>query len=357
MRLLLHLFGFVALSALITSCSKELSSEFNSSPVVIDASWEFAQNGTIYKGEFDTAYLGDQPTMQLATLEGSSNDGKPGSVVIQIIDERIAEGTFSSPDIYFQYSENGAVLFENIPYDPGFSITITHVDSLSITGTFSGTVQNQNGDQFTITDGKFTAAIKGLKDDDQPEPEKDYFPTAKSWIYQNAFDENEKLTITSTGTTVIDGQTYYVFFNNRTGEEKYYRKDGAGNYYEHVVFNFGFPVTTAPEIDFNILKEDATVGDYWDTDTFPVSVAGLTVDVKIRNTVTSKGDPFEINGVNYDDVIEVTTDIYSKSPLDTDFNINPDLSYTTLFGKGYGILFFKEKTDQTFWTLSSYSEN
>src|SRR6476620_2821421 len=160
MRLLRCLLGFVAVtSIIISSCIKEHGLEDAKLPQIIDATWEFKVGDQLFNGIMDSAYIQSSAGYSAVTMVGSQPDNKTGEIVLQIIGDDVTTGTYSSPNIFFQYAENGTILYQTIPGQTSdFSITITSLDSASITGTFTGTVLDSQGNPHTITDGKFTVA-------------------------------------------------------------------------------------------------------------------------------------------------------------------------------------------------------
>jgi hypothetical protein len=94
------------------------------------------------------------------SLSGPSADGK-GEIALQILSTgTIVKGDYKNPQILFQYIQNGTTIFQSSSADD-FTITITSIDSLSVSGTFSGVATDSIGNKQTISGGKFTAALTG----------------------------------------------------------------------------------------------------------------------------------------------------------------------------------------------------
>jgi len=157
MRILKAL-GFLVLPLLfILSCNKEKSLEIGGA--LGGAAWEFKESGVDFKGKMDSAYIETSGTLEALFLEGTSNDGS-GTFLIQIVAPDITTGTFTSPNLLFQYIVGGNVYYESDPANTGqFTITITNMDSVSISGTFSGEVIDALGAKKTITNGRFSGKL------------------------------------------------------------------------------------------------------------------------------------------------------------------------------------------------------
>ena len=160
MTLLRSLLGFLAVTLLLFSCKKDYSDEDGKVPGLVETTWEFKEAGTLFNGDMDSSYFQTVSGFSALTMIGSKGTSSDGEIILQVIGQDIQTGTYSSPEIFFQYSENGNILFQTIPgQTSGFSITISEIDSSTVSGTFSGTVQDSQGNSHTITDGKFAVAM------------------------------------------------------------------------------------------------------------------------------------------------------------------------------------------------------
>lgn len=160
MRLVNYSIGLVALMIMMIACRKEKSLEMQL-PSDTEMQWEFKQGAEVFKGPMDSAYASDQGGIYILSLMGLTEEGD-GALMMQIAAENISVGEYSSPFLSFLYTKNGAVVYQNTPQqDHPFSIVITHLDSVSISGTFSGVVTDSTGATTSIAEGKFTAAIDG----------------------------------------------------------------------------------------------------------------------------------------------------------------------------------------------------
>ena len=143
------------LAGVLAACQKEVSFETGTGATG-PAGWEFKEAGVQFKGPLDTAYYSSNGGITVLTLEGTSTDGKD-AFYMEIFGTSITAGTYSTPVVFFEYSSNGTILYTNDPLAVNkFSVTITRIDDVSVTGTFTGEVKDSSGNIKTITDGKFT---------------------------------------------------------------------------------------------------------------------------------------------------------------------------------------------------------
>ena len=161
MNLFRALLSLTVASVLLIACSKEKSIE-NSIGGPTSSAWEFKDTSVLYQGTMDTAYYDNAGAISSVIIEGKSNDGG-SDFYLQLFSNVINQGTYSNPNVYFRYTINGNVVYTSVPSNTGkFSVTIDHVDSTSISGTFSGEVTNPQGKTITIRDGKFSAKLADL---------------------------------------------------------------------------------------------------------------------------------------------------------------------------------------------------
>jgi hypothetical protein len=159
MKQLRYLVFFASLAVLFLSCQKELSNE-SGNPGNSNAQWEFTEAAANFKGRIDTAYLEPSGGFQSLIFEGTSGDGK-GQIFMQVFGSSLTATTFKNPNVFFEYVENGSVVYSNVPTDiDAFTVVITTINATSITGTFSGQVENAAGEPKSITNGKFSAILK-----------------------------------------------------------------------------------------------------------------------------------------------------------------------------------------------------
>jgi len=153
-------FAVFAASVIVISCKKELSNEDGALPDEVENSWEFTEAGAVSGGVVDTAFVQTVGTVSTLSILGSTSGDTRGQIFLQVVGESISPGIYTNPLVFFQYAVDGNVVFQSNPTENGaFTIEITVLDSNSVTGTFTGTVKDANGNDHTITDGKFTSPI------------------------------------------------------------------------------------------------------------------------------------------------------------------------------------------------------
>lgn len=148
----------VALMAIFASCTKEESFEEGSGHANI-YTWRFVEGGQEYSGIMDTAYVEEVTGIRILTAEGVSNDGVDNIMIAVGSPNDIQPGTYISPEALFYYLNNGNLKYEVDMSRTNFSVTITSINSESVSGTFSGTVFGEDGSDREITEGTFTAPL------------------------------------------------------------------------------------------------------------------------------------------------------------------------------------------------------
>lgn len=168
MKLLKTFAALLALLVVLYACRKERSAEGGEIPGPVENTWQFTEAGVTNQGLMDSAYVQTVGNVSTLSIVGSSAE-KQGEIFLQIVTDSIALGTYSNPIVFYQYGENGTVVFQSSPVQTGsFSIVITELDSSMVAGTFTGTVLDAQGNEHLITDGKFRSIITTWQDNEQP---------------------------------------------------------------------------------------------------------------------------------------------------------------------------------------------
>ncbi|RYY12631.1 MAG: hypothetical protein EOO04_33275 [Chitinophagaceae bacterium] len=159
MKQLRHLILFASLAVIFLSCQKELSNE-SGNPANSASQWEFTEASSNFKGRIDTAYLEPSGGFQSVIFEGTSEDGK-GQIFMQVFGASLTATSYKNPNVSFEYVENGSAIYSNVPTNiDAFTVVITTINATSVTGTFSGEVENAAGEPKSITNGKFSLVLK-----------------------------------------------------------------------------------------------------------------------------------------------------------------------------------------------------
>lgn len=206
----------VLLSAfMIISCSKEKSYEGKpyTPPELIDQ-WQFREGGTLFKGDFTNVSRQTQGDMEAITLQGASNPSG-GLIFIQIIGEPILPGEYTGDIGVFQY-----VVDRQIKYQSGsgndFVIKVTSVENGIIKGEFSGKVMDEDGNEYTITDGKFGGVFGDADDDGTAKGNISCLSININGIYEAGVDLGSDHFI-NVGLEVTRPGTYSIITNNANG--------------------------------------------------------------------------------------------------------------------------------------------
>ncbi|HYF33390.1 MAG TPA: hypothetical protein VD993_19835 [Chitinophagaceae bacterium] len=143
---------------LFLSCSKEKSLERGNNNV--NSQWEFKEGSNQFKGPVDTAFIVSLGQAKGLILEGTSDDGT-GLLTIAISGfNTTAPATYKTPNVQFGYVKASGIVYQSdLTAVDQFTVQVTHVDSASVSGTFSGKVKDSLGADKTITDGKFSARL------------------------------------------------------------------------------------------------------------------------------------------------------------------------------------------------------
>lgn len=154
-----HYLSVFFLFIIIASCQKEKSFETGLGPA--SNSWSFSEAGNSFAGQMDSAYYVTQNGGQAFLMLGSKDAGAGIFFLALSTPGGLKTGTFSSPDVFFEYIANGAVQYASVPSDAGqFSVTISRVLGNRVDGSFSGSVLDTAGLQKHIDAGSFSASIQ-----------------------------------------------------------------------------------------------------------------------------------------------------------------------------------------------------
>jgi len=429
----------VVLISVLFACRKEKSIENPNEIPITEQQWSFNAAGSSYNGPMDSAYLRALGIGNSLSMSGTSADGK-GIISLQVISPgAIIKGDYKNPQVLFVYSEGSKVLYQSSSDETDdFTITIVSIDSLSVTGTFSGVAIDSQGVKQTLSEGKFTAVLAGAAPstnpgqltvwskqlcggtdnilvkvgdeggaitkafDAQPScgatgavaftlpagtysvvaycgPDSlvseinilpgacttlevdfsalanmDYFPLQSRWTYGNVTDpNNDTLTIESSGDTAIDGTSYTKFYNDKTGETKFYRKEN-GVYYQKILTVKGQTLDPAPEII--ILQNPFPSNTTWESPTYQYyTIAGIShlLTVKLVSSITNAGFSQTYNGRTYNSLIEVSTQLWIQNP-DGNF-VYGDSEYKTVFARGVGIVYYEDLDNSKSYTIRNFS--
>ena len=141
----------------LVACTKEKSIEKADPTASQENSWRFTQGTKLYTGSIDTAMVEEINGIQIFSLLGPSTDGL-GVFELAVGGTALLPGEYVSPFAAMYYEDN-EVLFESDPLEAGFKVNITSIDSIKVTGTFSGKVLDSVGAKVDIISGSFSANL------------------------------------------------------------------------------------------------------------------------------------------------------------------------------------------------------
>jgi hypothetical protein len=159
---------------------------------------------------------------------------------------------------------------------------------------------------------------------------------------------------TATGDTVIDGRLYTVFISTLP-DTFYYRKD-QHVYFEYRTLDFQQYVDNPPSFEMVILHDDYQVNQTWETPPVDIVLSGIAVKVKLVSTILRRDYSDVFNGTQYNDLIEVQTEIFFSSDGGNSYQSSGS-SYITVFAKDKGILYYFDLDRTIEWGIYNLSIN
>lgn len=198
-----------------------------------------------------------------------------------------------------------------------------------------------------------TSCVKLLVDMSKPPIEGDYLPLTfgSYWEYNDLNNNAFTHRVTAGADTVLDGRQYFMQTSNLP-DTVYYRKD-EHVYYEYLTVDFNGSVSNPPTIELAMLHDDYEVGQPWEVSNIPLTLSGIAVNAKFQSQILQKGFSATINGVQYDELIEVQTDLLFST--DQGATYVPASSYVRVFAKGKGIVYYFDLERGTEWGITGLS--
>lgn len=168
----------------------------------------------------------------------------------------------------------------------------------------------------------------------------DYFPTTtgSNWTYYYGANVTDTSVTSVTNLYAIIGLNAYSIFSDQyptsPSDTTIYRKDGNGNYYQHTKLLD----SSSTWIDYPFLKDNLTVGSYWESDTVQGILNGQNVTMKYGFTISAQNTTATFNGVTYSNVIIVKENPYLKLSSDppSAFILQSQSSDYSSYAKGIG---------------------
>ena len=111
-----------------------------------------------------------------------------------------------------------------------------------------------------------------------------------------------------------------------------------------------------PSFEMVILHDDYQVNQQWETPPVDIILSGIGVKVKLVSTVLRRDFSENIAGVNYNDLIEVQTEIFFSSDGGGSYQSSGS-SYVTVFAKDIGIVYYYDIDRAIEWGAYSTAVN
>lgn len=183
----------------------------------------------------------------------------------------------------------------------------------------------------------FSSCKKNNASDPVPTPQDSYINTnsGSTWAYHEtnssgATPANSDYTITSSAKdTIINNKSYHIYDYSYGGSQ--YLNISGHNYYQ---FD-SIPGGLGQIFERLYLKDDVAIGVTWDQSlSIPIQGFPISAPVTITNKIMETGISRTVNGINYTDLIHVSTSISSS--------VIPEASLTSdiqsYYAKKYGLI-------------------
>jgi len=152
-----------------------------------------------------------------------------------------------------------------------------------------------------------------------------------TWTYHEddsstATPKSTDYTITSTSKdSAIGTRSYHVYSYSYGGSQYLYH---SGNDY----FQFAaVPGSSGTNVERKYLVDNMKQGTSW-SETFSITVSNIPVPVTLTNTIAERGISRTVNGVNYTNVIHVSTSLSSSAIPSTALTSSIDSYYAPNYG-------------------------
>ncbi len=184
------------------------------------------------------------------------------------------------------------------------------------------------------------------KQDDPPKPPAAVVKymtstTGSTWNYEltNNLNGNKTLfTVTSTGRDTSINTKAYRVFTNSSGPNEYYIITGS----EYYNFRNLPAVLGGSSVENIYLKDNVALNDTW-SQTYPITLSGIPLNVTLINTITEKGQVKTVNNISYTDIIKVTTTLSISGLALPPGALTTDIQ--AFYAPQYGMIESKNKID------------
>ena len=160
MKIIKPFLSIICLLCLFNSCNKDLSLE-GAGSLKASGSWNFNESSKLYDGNIDTAFIQSNGGTKVLHLQGPSlisnqlfnlnlyttDIFKPGSYMV------------STSQVDFSLSTITKTLYQSDILAGEFIVTINDISNNTVSGVFSGAVDDSNGVTKNIVTGNFSSTI------------------------------------------------------------------------------------------------------------------------------------------------------------------------------------------------------
>lgn len=152
------------------SCRKEYS--FEGGKKLSDGTWQFQNKSVQYTGNIDSAFIENVSGTKVLILAGTSLNGEENFRITLYTTDSFTVRSYvtTSSESNFDYSIPAKTIFKGDFLGGSFIVNITSLSDNTITGTFSGQVEDSTGAQTQITLGSFTSSIDLSKNTSTQQP-------------------------------------------------------------------------------------------------------------------------------------------------------------------------------------------
>ena len=193
-------------------------------------------------------------------------------------------------------------------------------------------------------------AISCSKDDNGDATTEVYLNTAagSTWRYENVDNSpggtTTEYTRTSTSRdTMIGSRNYHVFTKSTDGSSEYNAKSGS----DYFIYQALPPELGGTNVENLYLKSASSVNASW-SQSYNINVPGIpfAITVNLTNKLVEKGVARTVNGVNYENVMHVKTDVGISGLPPGTVTITSDIQQ--YYAPNYGLVEARNKIDIDF---------
>ncbi len=164
------------------------------------------------------------------------------------------------------------------------------------------------------------------------------FTSGIVWNYEtvdNIAVTTTPYTLTSTSSdSTINSKVYHIFeYTDVNGTSHQYYNNTNNDYFQYTELS-----TQLPPLELKYLNDNTAAGGTW-SQAFSALQQGVTITANIQSTIESKGTSLTVNGITYNNVIKVKTEILNPTTDNPLVVIDPiTQSIHSYFAPKYGLI-------------------